>query len=65
MDGTLKDRLKLTPEEAIEKVDLLVDAIKQNHGVCIFIWHNSSLSEIGGWQDWKTVLSHIFKIAAS
>ncbi|MFB6342725.1 polysaccharide deacetylase family protein [Saccharicrinis sp. FJH62] len=64
MDGTLKDHMKLDVEAAKLHVNNLVEAVKENHGEFIFIWHNSSLDRPGDWHNWKEVLKHIFKVAA-
>ena len=55
MDGVLKDYLKLTPEQAIDKIEKLVAVVKKVNGCFVSVWHNSSLSEIYGWQNWKAV----------
>lgn len=56
MDGILKDQLKLQPEEAKERVKLLVDEVKNAGGVLMCIWHNSSINDLGEWKGWKEVL---------
>lgn len=63
MDGTLKDHLNLSVEDAKFKADALIKQVKVNHGEFIFIWHNSSFGNIGNWQRWNVVLQHIFKSA--
>lgn len=64
MDGTLKDSMKLDVVGAKASVTKLIETTRNNHGEFIFIWHNSSLSELGGWKAWDEVLVHIFKTAS-
>ncbi len=55
MDATLRQYLKLTPEQASQRIHKLIDEVKQVNGTFISLWHNSSLSEIHGWQGWRKV----------
>ena len=40
MDRTLNDHLKLSPEEAIERVSDLFAEVKAVHGTLVSVWHN-------------------------
>jgi peptidoglycan/xylan/chitin deacetylase (PgdA/CDA1 family) len=64
MDVTLKDYLKLTPDQAIHQISAVVAVVRANHGDFSLLWHNSSFSKVGGWQQWKTVFEDALKIAA-
>ena len=64
MDVTLKDYMKLTPDEATSTISQMVEVVKANHGDFSLLWHNSSFSEVGGWKEWKKVFEHALKIAA-
>jgi hypothetical protein len=55
MDGTLNEYLKLTPKEAIEKIQLLFDEVKKYGGQFSFIWHNETIGNYGIWKDWSEV----------
>jgi hypothetical protein len=55
MDRTLKDYLRLSPQEAIVKVKELCDAVKKVNGQFTVLWHNDSLSDIGEWKGWQRV----------
>jgi hypothetical protein len=55
MDRTLKDYLSLSPEEAKEQLKTLAESVKDVGGQFTSLWHNSSLSEYGEWQGWRTV----------
>ncbi|MFC2115506.1 polysaccharide deacetylase family protein [Bacteroidota bacterium] len=55
MDRTLKDYMKLTPEQAIEKISMLADATRKAGGTFVSIWHNDAFSDHGEWKGWKDV----------
>ncbi len=63
MDGTLNNYLKLSPEEAIEKVKVIVQEIKNVNGEFISIWHNETLSDWREWKGWKDVYEKIIQLA--
>ncbi|MBT8229023.1 MAG: polysaccharide deacetylase family protein [Bacteroidia bacterium] len=55
MDVSLKNYMGLDPEEAIEEARKIIDNVKKVNGECTIIWHNSSFSELHGWEGWKQV----------
>lgn len=55
MEVTLKEYLKLNPEEATIAIQELVYSIKSVNGVFCSLWHNSSFSELEGWNEWENV----------
>lgn len=55
MDGTLKDYMKLKPEEAIENAKKLTDIVRAVNGTLISLWHNDSISDQGFWKGWRKV----------
>lgn len=55
MDGTLNEYLKLTPEEAIQKITELFSEVKNYGGEFSFIWHNETIGDYGIWKGWKSV----------
>ncbi|MBL4658608.1 MAG: polysaccharide deacetylase family protein [Flavobacteriales bacterium] len=59
MDRTLNDYLKLNPEEAIEKIVKLADAVMNVNGTLISVWHNESLSDDREWRGWLPVYEHL------
>lgn len=63
MDVTLKNYMKLTPEEAVEHCKALMGTIKKQGGNFSTLWHNSSLSYLDGWAEWKNVYQKIFEMA--
>ena len=52
MEVTLKEYLNLSPKLAEMKMTQLLEITKQVGGNFQFIWHNSSFSSIGGWENW-------------
>ncbi len=65
MDVTLRDYKKLSPETAIKKIEEIVASVKSVDGLCSVVWHNHSLSQIDGWEEWRTVYESMFDCAAS
>lgn len=61
MDVTMKDYLKLSPADAKAEIDFFLAQYKTVGGLCIPVWHNSSLGDYGGWgQAWREVYEHFF-----
>ena len=63
MDVTLKNYLKLAPENVLEYVMPIIQNTQQVQGQLISIWHNSSLCEVWGWNGWRNVYEEIIKSA--
>ncbi len=61
MDGTLKEYLKLAPEEAIQQAKALIDWYKKYNGTFVLLWHNSSFNELEGWKNWDKVYEEILQ----
>ncbi len=55
MDGTLKDYLKLSPEQSIKTISKLLSEVKQVSGTFISLWHNQTLNDTGEWHGWLSV----------
>jgi hypothetical protein len=55
MDVTLKDYLKLTPDQAINNIQQIKEAIKAVGGTFTTLWHNPSVSDTGDWKNWLNV----------
>jgi hypothetical protein len=64
MDGTLNEYLKLSPNEAIEKINKIISEIKKVNGTFISLWHNSSLSEQKQWKEWTEVYVKLISSAS-
>lgn len=61
MDVTLKEYLQLRPDEALEYVKPLVEACKKVGGQFCTLWHNSSFSQLEGWEAWKPVYEKLLR----
>lgn len=55
MDGTLREYLNLTPNEAIEVITELKKAVSDVGGQFIPLWHNHSISNQKEWEGWQAV----------
>jgi len=58
MDGTLNEYMKLNPEEAIERIDLLYKEVLEYGGEFSFIWHNETIGDYGIWKGWPKVFDY-------
>lgn len=63
MDGTLKDYLRMDQQEAIERIQQIVDRTRAVNGTFTSLWHNSSLSDWGPWEGWRKVYETMLKMA--
>lgn len=63
MDVTLRDYLKLIPDEAVEHVGELIKETREVGGTFTTLWHNSSFSNTEGWENWREVYEQILKQA--
>ena len=61
MDVTLKEYLHLTPEQAKVSISEMIKTIRSVNGTFCSLWHNSSFSNIGRWEDWKAVYEHLLE----
>lgn len=61
MDATLNLYMKLSPEEAIQRVNRLTDECRKAGGEMMILWHNETLSEIREWQGWRKVYEEVIE----
>ncbi len=61
MDVTLQQYLRLSPDQAIAKIDQLIASVKLVEGTFCSLWHNESVSETGRWKGWKVVYEEMLK----
>lgn len=61
MDGTMKDYMNLTPNQAIHIIDKLIVEVKKVSGDFISIWHNESFCENKRWKGWRKVYEHLIQ----
>jgi len=60
MDVTLRNYLKLNPEEAFKQVLEIINVTKSVGGTFMTLWHNSSFAEQDGWnEEWKDLYEKI------
>jgi len=55
MDGTLREYMKLLPDEAIEKIKLGMKKTMEYGGEYVSLWHNHSVSDKNEWEGWRRV----------
>lgn len=63
MDGTLRDYMNLSNEDALEKVKKLITEVKNVNGTFILLWHNETLSDEKRWTGWKAIYDEIVNFA--
>jgi peptidoglycan/xylan/chitin deacetylase (PgdA/CDA1 family) len=63
MDNTLKEYLKLTPDESIERALKLIEEVRKVNGTFITLWHNHSVNDKDQWQGWRRVYERIIDAA--
>ncbi len=63
MDVTLKDYLRISPDEAVTLSRSYIDTIKAVNGEFVNLWHNESFDESGRWRGWKRVYGEILAYA--
>jgi hypothetical protein len=63
MDATLNLYMKLTPEEALERVKKMIDETRKVNGLFVSLWHNETLSDEKQWKGWKEVYEKLVAYA--
>lgn len=63
MDGTMKDYLNLSNQQAVEFATNLIREVKNVGGVFSTLWHNETFSETGRWIGWRNVYTQILENA--
>jgi hypothetical protein len=61
MDVSLKNYLGYDAEYAFNMLLDLIEKTKKVGGKFVLLWHNSNLSQIDGWGDWKGLFSELLK----
>lgn len=61
MDVSLKIYKQFSVEESIQYCSTIREQVKKHNGDFIFLWHNSSLSEMDGWSEWGKVLEFLMQ----
>jgi hypothetical protein len=61
MEITFLQYLGYKPEEAIDKIKILIEEVKSVGGTFCSIWHNESLSGEGKWKGYREVFEEMHK----
>lgn len=64
MDVTLKQYLKLEAQQAIDRIEPIINACQKVGGQFCTLWHNSSFSEIENWAPWKAIYEKLLDLAS-
>ncbi len=59
MDVSLRFYKKLSVEESITLCEKIKSEVQKHNGEFVFIWHNSTLSEIDDWKEWQSVFESL------
>ena len=65
MDASLNDYLYLSADQAIEKIEKLIEEVKNVNGTFISVWHNESLSDEKRWKGWRRVYESLLEMATA
>ncbi len=63
MDGTMKDYMKLSIPESIDRAKQLIDEVKAVNGTFVTLWHNQSVNDREEWKGWRHVYEEIVSYA--
>lgn len=55
MDGTLLHYLVLSPKEAFNETEFLMNEVKEVGGTFVSIWHNETVNDLGEWKGYREV----------
>jgi hypothetical protein len=63
MEGTFREYMRLTPDDAILFAKKLITEVKNCNGEFICIWHNHSIGETSSWKGWRRVFESMIENA--
>ena len=63
MDVTMKDYLRLTPEQSIETIHRLISMVRSVGGEFVSLCHNETFSESGRWIGWRNIYEDLLRFA--
>jgi hypothetical protein len=63
MDVTLKDYLRLTTEQSIEKIHQMISMVRSVGGEFVSICHNEAFSEDKRWLGWRNIYEELLRFA--
>jgi hypothetical protein len=61
MEGTFGEDLKMSPQDALGKMNEFIDTVKKHNGSFICIWHNQTVNDLFFWKGWKIVFEQMIK----
>lgn len=61
MEVTLKEYLHFNAEEAKDRIENLIKSIKSVDGLFCSLWHNSSFSQLDGYENWESVYEYLLE----
>jgi len=64
MDNTLREKLKLDPDAAVEAARAIIDSVKRVRGTFTGLWHESFLSSSASNRAWRLAILRIIREAA-
>ncbi len=64
MDGTLKEYMKLSPQQTMPVIENFNKEVRKVKGNFITVWHNESVSEYKRWKGWSEVYKYLVEIAS-
>ena len=64
MDVTLKDYLRLNPEQSIETIHRMISMVRSVGGEFVSLCHNESFSETGRWLGWRKIYEELLRFAS-
>ncbi|HEX5112814.1 MAG TPA: polysaccharide deacetylase family protein [Saprospiraceae bacterium] len=59
MDVSFRFYKKYTPEQSIALCAQIIEQVKKHNGELVFLWHNSNLSEVEDWSEWRKVFEYL------
>lgn len=64
MDVTLRDHLRLNPDQALQLIQNYIKVVRSAGGSFVSIWHNESLGDTGKWKGWRQVYEKMVETAS-
>ncbi len=61
MDVSLRYYKKLSVPDALALCADIKDQVRKHHGDFVFLWHNSNLSDIEDWAEWREVFMYLLE----
>ena len=62
IDDILNFNMKLSANEAVERISGIIEDVNQVSGTLISIWHNDTFSDEGVWKGWRNVYEEMVKL---